>query len=324
MRIEENIYRVPIPVPFPMKYIFCYLFKDYDGWSLVDTGFNYPDAKDAWKKVFSELKINPKEIHSIYLTHFHPDHFGLAGWMQEQTGAEAFISREEFEMIKRVWGKDSKQVNHIATLFKENGVPDDLIEKIKENMNKLKKHVSPMPKLTIMNGKQITLGERNWLVISTPGHSDGLICFYQPEKKLLLVADHILDPITPNISLWPGCRPNPLQDYLHSLQKVSSLNVEMALPAHGEIIYKIQERIKEIRLHHEKRLLQMSSLAKGGQTAFQIAYQVFGHKNLTSHQWRFAIAETLAHLEFSVSINQLGKLKKEKNILYQLIDHISA
>ncbi|HWO97006.1 MAG TPA: MBL fold metallo-hydrolase [Bacillus sp. (in: firmicutes)] len=315
--IEENIYRVPIPVPFPMKYVYCYLFKEKDGWSLVDAGFHYPEAVEAWNHAFSYLSLDPKQIRSIYITHFHPDHFGLAGWMQEVTGAPVFISAEDFAMVNRVWGEDSKQAGRIAVMCKQNGVPEELADQIERHMEKLRKHVLPLPSLTVLNDQEVMLGEQVWRVIPTPGHSDGLICFYQPEKQLLLAADHVLDKITPNISLWPGCRSNPLQDYFNSLNKVSSLNVHMALPAHGGVISHLSKRIDDIILHHEKRLDEMFTLVKEGQTAYQVAEGVFGHKNLTPHQWRFAMAETLAHLEFLVSTEKLVKVANGNIIQYQ-------
>ncbi|BCU80609.1 MBL fold metallo-hydrolase [Polycladomyces abyssicola] len=316
-QIEENIYRIPIPVPFPMKYIYCYLFRASDGWNVVDAGFNYPPAIETWLQVFADLDVEPKQIRSIYLTHFHPDHFGLAGWMQELTGAPVFISAEDFAMADRVFGPDSKQANRVAIMCRENGVPADLADKIEQNMEKLRAHVLPLPNLTILTDHEVTLGGDIWKVISTPGHSDGLICFYQPEKRLLLAADHILDKITPNISLWPDSRSNPLQDYLNSLNKVRSLDVLLTLPAHGEVIDNLSSRIDEIISHHERRLIQMLDLAKEGQSAYQIADGIFGHKNLTPHQWRFAIAETLAHLEFLVSGQKLVKVKNRGIIQYQ-------
>lgn len=316
-QIAKNIYRIPIPVPFPMKYVYCYLFQEVDGWNLVDAGFHYPDAVDAWKQVFRQLRVNPKHIRSIYLTHFHPDHFGLTGWMQELTGAKAFISKEDYLMVERVWGQNSRQASLVGAICKQNGVPDSLATQIEENMRKLSKHVTPLPSLTILEEKEVTLGGRSWKVILVPGHSDGLVNFYQPEHQLLLAADHVLDKITPNISLWPGCSPNPLKNYFSSLSKIDELDIQLALPAHGAVIHQLQKRISEIRRHHEKRLNQMFSFAKDGQTAYEIASKVFQHKELSPHQWRFAIAETLAHLEYLVSIGQLIKMERNGIIFYQ-------
>ncbi len=314
--VGDNIFRIPVPVPFPMKYVYCYLFRETDGWSLVDAGFHYPDAVDAWEEVFRKLGVNRQHIHSIYVTHFHPDHFGLAGWMQQQTGAKVWMSREDYAMAERVWKKRSDQANQVGVVFRQHGVPDELAKQIEESMQKLSKHVMPLPSLTILENDEVILGQRRWKVIAVPGHSDGLINFYQPELKCLLVSDHVLERITPNISVWPGSHPNPLQQYFSSLHKVRHLDVAIALPAHGTVIGHLRERIDEIIKHHEKRLDYMKSLASDGKTAYEVAYAVFVHKPLTPHQWRFAIAETLAHLDYLASLDELVKEEREGVIVY--------
>ncbi len=76
-RIGDEMYRVPIPVPFPMKYVYCYVGRETDGWSIIDVGFRYPEAIRAWEAVFRQLGIKPRHVRAIYITHFHPDQFWL-------------------------------------------------------------------------------------------------------------------------------------------------------------------------------------------------------------------------------------------------------
>lgn len=311
-QINETLYRIPIPVPFPLKYVYCYLFKGEKDCTIVDAGFNYPPAQEAWKEAFHRLGVAPSQVSRIYITHFHPDHFGLAGWLQELTGAMVFLGAEDFLMTERVWFPGSIQSNRVKDMCRKNGVPEELAEQIKEQMEKLNKHVLPLPNMTILKEQHVLLGDEFWKVIHTPGHSDGHLCFYQPEKRILIAADHILDKITPNISLWPGCRTNPLQDYLDSLQRTSLLDVKMILPGHGKIITDMPHRIQEILQHHEQRIEQMFSLTQNGAMAYEVANAVFGHKELNPHQWRFAMAETLAHLEFLAVRGSLIKTGDEE------------
>lgn len=159
--------------------------------------------------------------------------FGLAGWMQQQTGAPVWISEPDYAMAERVWGEESVQTGEVAALFRRHGVPDGLVADIEESMEKLSLRVSPFPVLTVLADDEIVIGQRRWTFIPVPGHSDGLVSFYQPESRQLLVSDHVLDRITPNIGVWPGAHPNPLEQYFVSLRNVEALHVEVALPAHG-------------------------------------------------------------------------------------------
>lgn len=313
--LEDHIYRIPTPIPFPMKYIYCYLVKGENGWTLIDTGFNYEPARQFWQEVFDELAIQLQEITMIYLTHYHPDHFGLAGWMQELTGAPVYIGSVEYERVAATWGSGSTHLDDLRTMCLNNGVPQELTEQIIFQLGKMKTHVTPMPELSVITTPTIPIGDREWQVIHTPGHSDGHLCFYEPISKRLLAGDHILDKITPNISLWPGFNPNPLQDYLDSLKKIATLNIERTFPAHGKVIEDVYKRIEELLIHHDQRLSYMADLVKQARTAYEVADEAFNHRKLNPHQWRFALSETVAHLEYLRLAGQIEK-REEADLVY--------
>ncbi|WP_251033627.1 MBL fold metallo-hydrolase [Bacillus sp. ISL-75] len=305
-RIDLNGYRIGIPIPFPMKYVYCYLFKQDSHYVLIDVGYNNKRGKAAWEEVFRELSIQPKEIKTIYLTHFHPDHAGLAGWMQQLTGAQVYMHEIDAQMMKHVWGDDSTQARNIKEMVLEHGTPLVLADEIERQMDLMIDHLRPLPPISSI-AKQVEFAGKQWQVIHTPGHSTGHICFFQEEEKVLISGDHILDKITPNISVWPGASQVPLHDYLNSLQKVKDLQVKKAFTAHGTPVDNVNNRIDQLLVHHEERLSEMEEMAHG-RTAFEIAEASFAHKALTPHQWRFAIAETIAHLDYLSIENRLNKV----------------
>ncbi|MBA4538624.1 MBL fold metallo-hydrolase [Bacillus aquiflavi] len=317
-KIDVNGYRIGIPVPFPMKYVYCYLFEHVDGYVLIDAGFNDRNAKAAWKQFFQQCNIHAKKIKTIYLTHFHPDHAGLAGWMQQLTGADVYMHEIDLNMINQVWGEDSLQTKLVEEMNLNHGVPRQLSADISIHMDLIAHHVHPLPQIKPLMTEEVEFGGKTWEVIHTPGHSNGHICFYQKEKGLLISGDHILDKITPNISLWPGASNTPLHDYIQSLRKIKELHVEKAFPGHGDIINRVNERIEQLIHHHKVRLKEMEELAHH-QTAYQVADHIFAKKKLSPHQWRFAIAETIAHLEY---LSFENKLKKENTnpIRYEKIN----
>lgn len=297
-RITSTLTRVAIPIPFPMKYVYCYLFQEGEEYTLVDAGYNYPAAKEAWHHCFEELNIRPEQVKRIVLTHFHPDHSSLAGWLQELTGAVVLISAPDYEMMHNLWGAESFMAEKLTALFSKHGVPDQLAEQILDSMVKIKERVSPFPQLAILEEAQINLGGEEWEVIPTPGHSLGHLCFYQRESRMLLAGDHILDRITPNISYWPEISPDPLQNYLHSLNKIKSLPVGKGLAAHGKVLEQVHDRVDELIHHHDQRLQKVRRLVGEKANAYQVASRLFQHLDLTPHQWRFAMAESLSHLEY--------------------------
>lgn len=305
-KIDFNGYRIGIPIPFPMKYVYCYLFKQDDHFVLIDVGYNNKQGKAAWEEVFQEQNIQPSQIKTIYLTHFHPDHAGLAGWMHQLTGAPVYMHEIDARMMEHVWGNESKQARNIKEMVFEHGTPEVLAEEIQKQMELLINHIRPIPTISII-GEQVKFADREWEVIHTPGHSTGHICFFQEAEKVLISGDHILDKITPNISVWPGASQVPLHDYINSLQKLKDLQAKRAFPAHGMPIDQVNDRINQLINHHETRLSVMAEMAQN-RTAYEVAEEIFAHKELTPHQWRFAIAETIAHLDYLSIENRVKKV----------------
>jgi glyoxylase-like metal-dependent hydrolase (beta-lactamase superfamily II) len=131
---------------------------------------------------------------------------------------------------------------------------------------------------------------------------------HDERRRLLFAGDHLLLHITPNIGLWTYTAPRPLQRYLDSLRGLRGLDVELVFPGHGPLFHDLGGRIEELLLHHEERLEVMHTAFEGGSaTPFEIARRVFP-EDLSDHQLRFALAETLAHLEYLVDRGRAERL----------------
>jgi glyoxylase-like metal-dependent hydrolase (beta-lactamase superfamily II) len=146
-------------------------------------------------------------------------------------------------------------------------------------------------------GEIIELADSESRIVHTPGHSDFHLVLHDEGRRLLFAGDHLLLHITPNIGLWTYTAPRPLERYLDSLRGLRGLGVDLVFPGHGPLFHDLDGRIDELLLHHEERLFVTHSAFDGEPaTPFQIARRVFP-EDLTDHQLRFALAETLAHLE---------------------------
>jgi len=308
VQVAEGIFQVQLPLPFPLRIVNCYMLRDGDGWTILDTGINYLDGRVAWQAAFADLEIAPKTIQRIILTHAHPDHFGMAGWLAEQSGAPVQLAPLEQEFVRTAWHAGAANEQAIVDLFQAHGMPTVLAEQVRHSMAETRAMTLPWPTTSAIEpGVSIQIGARSFQVIATPGHSDQHLVFYCAEERLLLCGDAVLIKITPNISLWPHGRPNPLADYLQSLDLLAALQVDLALSGHGPLIRAFGERLAELRAHHHERLEIMEQATGGGATAFSICTAVFPITALSPHQMRFAMAETLAHLEYLVVVGRLER-----------------
>jgi glyoxylase-like metal-dependent hydrolase (beta-lactamase superfamily II) len=134
-----------------------------------------------------------------------------------------------------------------------------------------------------------------WRVELLRGHADGHIVLVRDD--VLLAGDTILEPITPAVGLYPRSRPDPLGDYLASLEWIERLGARVAYAGHGDPVRRPAERAREIAAHHAVRLdAAEAALGAEPRSGWQVSSQLF-RSDLPPAQRRFALAEALAHLE---------------------------
>lgn len=320
-QVAGDIYQVRVPLPFALRIANCYLLRGGEGWTVVDTGLNLPQGQAVWQEVFEELGIRPGDIAQIVLTHVHPDHFGMAGWIQamvrQDGGREVPVkmSAREAVVVDQIWTHEM-DYGEVRTVFSRCGLPGDVLETAMSAFGRMRPLTFPHPRAVeiLEPGARIVMGGRSFEVILTPGHSDGHLVFYDADDGLMLSGDHVLMNITPNIGLWPNTDPDPLGRYLASLEELAASDVRLALPGHRQIIDDWRGRLEELRAHHAERLERTLAAAGGGATVYEVCGQIFEVEELTTHEIRFAVVEALAHLEYLVG---RGSLTREDGVVWR-------
>src|SRR6478752_731956 len=284
--LPGGIRRLTFPLPLGIDHVHCYLLPGPDGWTLVDTGLGLPDAESRWREALGGV-----EVARIVVTHFHPDHVGGAHVVHELTGAQVFQGADDYEQCLRVWGSDDWSERMVAYL-QRHGLPDEPAAELRNESRTFAPFTrfARDPQL-LHEGDEVD----GWRVLELPGHADGHICL---ERDGVLVAgDHLLGVITPTVGLYPESRPDPLADYQASLRRTIELAPRVALPGHGEPVTEPVQRARELLGHHERRLDQAAAaLGRDPRSAYEVSVVLFG-VTLDASDRRFALAETLAHLE---------------------------
>jgi glyoxylase-like metal-dependent hydrolase (beta-lactamase superfamily II) len=322
IEVTPGIYRMPLPLPVPtLSHINTYLVKGDKGHLLIDTGWNTAESFDSLKEQLAELGVSGGEISQIVVTHAHPDHYGQAGKLKKLFGATLYFHHLEKDFIETRYVHMDELLQELGRWLQRNGVPQERLAELRQASLPLLKFVTPtMPETTLYGGETITCGDFSLNVLPTPGHAPGHICLYEPDKKILFSGDHILPTITPHVGLHPQSGPNPLGDYLDSLERLKTLEVEIVLPGHEQPFTEFKERIEGITLHHRLRNAEiLAAINSKAKTAFELSTEItwlhdvngVGWDKLGSWDRRMAILETLAHLEAMRAKGELGKFNRD-------------
>jgi len=318
VQIMDGLLQLKVPIPNnPLGWVLPYLIEGHDGWTLVDSGWNVPEAWDALEQQLRDAGVTFDKLRTLLVTHIHPDHYGLAGRVKERSGARVIIHQRERDLIRSRYRDPSQLLATMGDWLIMNGVPKDHMEDLKASAMPVRAYVDPVePDEVVWGGERIAIGRYEFEVWWTPGHSPGHICFLERGKRFILTGDHVLPTITPNISLHPQQQGNPLGDYIASLQRLEDLDVGQVLPAHEFIFNDLKSRLRSIELHHHERLEEMiAAIGRSQRTAYEVAAKVKwatgDFSTFSSWMQRAAIGETIAHLDYLVTEGALARFMQE-------------
>jgi len=293
--VADDFTRITLPLPTGPRHVHCYVI---DG-TLFDTGIGL--GEPHWDQL---------GIDRIAITHFHPDHVGGAEAAAAATGATVHQGALDYAQCERVWGSHDWP-ERIAEWFLTHGVPEAITQELIEQGHAFAPFVrfARDPEL-LYEGSELA----GWSVVELPGHADGHLGFMR--EGVLVGGDHLLARITPAIGLYPESRPDPLGDYLGSLERTIELAPRIVYPGHGEPIEDASARASEIIEHHRRRLDEIAAaLEAEPQSGYKVSRAVFGGE-LGPAQRRFAVAETLSHLERLVREGRAARVGDVGTVTY--------
>jgi len=303
--LEPGIVRVTLALPTGPRHVHCYFLRGDDGWTLVDTGLGLMET--PWEEILDGLD---GPVARIFITHMHPDHVGGAEAAASATGAPVTQGRLDYAQCERVWGSGDWP-ERIAEWFLHNGVPPAVSEELIESGHVFADFVRFAWNPTLVEpGDELD----GWRIVATPGHADGHLSLHRGD--VLIAGDTLLTPITPAVGLYPESRPDPLGDYLDTLARLAELAPRASYGGHGLPVTRPAERCAEIAAHHEDRLDRTAAaLGPERRSGYDVSHDLFGH-DLAPIQRRFAVAETLSHLERLVAAGRAERREDDRGVAY--------
>ncbi len=345
IEVAPGILRLQLPVDFPgLGHVNTYALEDGDGVAVVDPGLPGEASWLALQARLAAAGIPLARVHTVIVTHSHPDHFGGAGLLAEETGARLVASTwfrtlwdpDEGELTDGGGGHDDGDPGDegdgpprldpatFRAAFnrptpwggRTDDVPADRRARFEQDRAEMLRWFRlPRPTHRLDDADRIGLARRDWVALFTPGHTNDHLCLFDPEGGVLLAGDHVLPTITPHISgMIEG---DPLDRYMTSLDRVAELDgVTVALPAHGHPFTDVAGRVVEIKQHHDDRLERLRTISGhlGWASVADVSHELFAPRSWGS----MAESETYAHLEHLRNLGR-AEVDEREGLLYYLV-----
>ena len=321
--VTPGLYWLRMPLPMALDHINLWLIEDGPGWTLIDTGLYSGLSKKIWTQVIDE-RLDGRPLNRIICTHFHPDHVGMAGWLVARTGAEFWMPRTEW-LYARMLTIDTSDsfTDAMVEYYRRAGGSADYLARLKERGPFFPGLVSDMPRgiRRIRDGEVFAIGENDWKIVVGNGHSPEHACLLSEELGLFVSGDLVLPRISPHIGVYADePEADPLRDYLDTMERFHVLSDDaIVLPSHNEPFRGLHERLDALTQHHADRLVDFTAACAKPTTALDVAVQVF-KRRLDSAQLGFAIAETVAHLNYLIVEQKVVRRENADGVhLYEAI-----
>jgi glyoxylase-like metal-dependent hydrolase (beta-lactamase superfamily II) len=313
--IHPGVHELRLPIPFEDGVVNCFLLTGEGHVDMIDCGMRQDESVDLIREALRRLGGT---LRRLVVTHIHPDHYGAAGVLINEFGAELYLHRLEIPLVHPRYLELETLVGEVGQWLELNGVPGPEADEMKNASRSLRDFVQPGNVAVQLDGAEtLELGNRSLRVEWTPGHSPGHICLFDADDGLLFAGDQLLPELSPNIGLHPQSTPNPLDEYMTALVRLRDLEPSLVLPAHGRPFSDVGPRVEKMLSHHRRRKEQIVEIVGVREcSAWQVAVEVWGaHRNV--YEKRLMLQEALAHLQSLAVDGSLVKAVSAKAVRWR-------
>ncbi|MEP2640466.1 MBL fold metallo-hydrolase [Roseobacter sp.] len=301
IEVAPGVLWMRLPLPMKLDHVNVYALDDGDSWTVVDTGF----ASNRGRAIWAALMAGPlagKPITRVVVTHHHPDHIGLAGWLQSDHGAELITTRTAWLSARMLTLDEQPVPTAEALAFYRNAgmAPDIYAQRKADRPFNFADVVAPMPLgyTRIQQGDQLTMGGRTWDVHIGNGHAPEHATFWSRDDNLVLAGDQILSSISPNIGVY-ATEPmaDPIAEWLEACERLALLARpdHLVLGGHKLPFTGLPTRMRQLIENHHSALERLLSYLDTPKTATD-CFSVLFKRRIGPAEYGLALVEAVAHL----------------------------
>ncbi len=305
--IAPGVRWIRMPLPGSLSHINLWAIEEEGGWAIVDTGLCTEATSAAWFELFAG-SLGGLSVTRVIVTHMHPDHIGLAGWLTRKFDCRLWITRLEYLNCRVLVGDTGREAPADGVSFyRRAGWNTEAIERYRARFGNFGKMTYALPDSyrRIQDRELLSIGGREWRVVVGTGHSPEHACLYCPTLKLLISGDQVLPRISSNVSVHP-VEPDadPLSDWLASIDKLKreAPNDVLVLPAHNEPFLGLHERLDYLADSQLRTLQRLREALKESKRVVDVFGALFARPitSADAMQLNLATGESFAHLNYLI------------------------
>jgi glyoxylase-like metal-dependent hydrolase (beta-lactamase superfamily II) len=308
-RVADHLLWMRVPLPMELNHINLWLLEDDDGCTVIDTGLAADVCREAWVSL-EQVALAGRRLTRVFVTHDHPDHYGLARWLAERHGADVWMSQSAYESSSVFLNTEPEAIGRrLRDFVRRHGMEVGPGDAPTRGDHRTWYGGIPAVSRAPVDGESLACGGARWQVIETAGHCGGHLCLHDAERGILVSGDQILPSISPNVSVLPSAPDaDPLRAFLDSLARLEACAAgTLVLPSHGRPFRALHRRIADLRNHHLEQLEKLEAFCSEPRSAMDSVPVMFGRVLRGFHRL-LALGEALAHLHYLASEGRVTRL----------------
>lgn len=320
-RVLPGVWRLRLPCPWPgVPHVNSWAIARPDGIVLVDTGIAGEDGLQQLEYGLKQAKLKLSDVRLLVCTHSHVDHYGLAGPIIDAAGCELWM-HPAWEHVRQMVEDPDRALKERIEVARQSGVPDKALERYegshKDDTPLTARLVAPDREL--VDGVEVSTELGFLRAYETPGHAPSHVVLHEPDSGVLISGDHLLG----RISLFfdYGHTPDPVGDFLDSLDVVDELDIRLCLSGHGRPFRDVGAKIEANRALVAEQLDRMRGSLRGGQkTAFETVPDLIGPENMSAASAGWGLQVALAYLDHLAIKGEVEKVEDTDPVAWRLVD----
>jgi glyoxylase-like metal-dependent hydrolase (beta-lactamase superfamily II) len=310
-RVLPGLFRLRLPLPWPgVPHCNAWAVAYGDGFVLFDTGMHEPDSLAQLERALAMCNLRLEQVRLVVCTHAHTDHCGQAATIVERAGCELWMHPNHEHLNRMIADPEAVSARRLE-IARQSGVPEEPLRRYAaERSTRGSGIAGPIePDRDLVTGMGIVTDLGEWVTYETPGHAPSHVCFFQPERRLLISGDHLLG----RISLYfdYGYSPDPVGEFLRSLDVVELLGARLCLAGHGRTFTDVHAHIQGNRTLVGERLERVRrAIAEQPLTVFEIVPHVYGDA-LSQQNAHWLLSKILCYLTHLQALGEVHRIPGE-------------